>query len=89
MLGYNGVDVSGLKRESDFASLIKYEAVPGQELRRDEGVDFDYHGRAPDGTPTATTAWEVVIFYKNELGGVVRTRYRTGVAWDDRASGWT
>lgn len=72
-----------------FATLLKFEPAVGEELRREELTTDSYHGRAPDGTTTATAAWEVVRLYKDAAGEIVRARYRTGVAWDNRAAGWT
>ena len=71
-----------------FTSLLKFEPVPGQEIRADETTTDRYHGRAEDGTATDSAVWEVVRFYKNANGDIVRARYRTGVAWDSRTSGW-
>lgn len=72
-----------------FTTLIRGEAVVGQELRREETSTDDYHGRAADGAATNTAVWEIVRFYKDGSGNVTRWRYRSGVKWDERASGWT
>lgn len=78
------------QRHNLFASLIKYEAQPGEELRADDITAGDrYHGRAADGASTAAAVWEVVRFYRTTTGEIIRTRYRTGVEWDSRTAGWT
>jgi hypothetical protein len=74
--------------DSAFKRLLKFEPLPGEELRRDEGQSDDYHGAAADGTATSAAAWRVVRLYK--AGGLItRVRYRTGVAWDARSTGWS
>lgn len=88
------MDVSGSLFTHDanrFKTLLKFEAVIGEELRADDVVGGDlYHGRAPDGTATSTAPWEIVRFYRDSLtGNVTRTRYRLSGSWDSRSSGWT
>lgn len=73
---------------SPFARLLKFEPLVGEEIRRDETSTDDYHGAAPDGTAATAASWKVVRFYKT-AGLITRVRYRTGVVWNDRASGWT
>jgi hypothetical protein len=73
---------------SAFSNLIKFEAQVGSELRADELITDRYHGRAVDGASTAAAVWEVVRFYKDVLGNIVRVRYRTNVVWDNRTAGW-
>lgn len=72
---------------SRFTRLLKFEPSAGEEIRRDEGLTDDYHGAAPDGSATTAPVWDVVRFYKTG-GLVVRARFRTGVVWDNRMSGW-
>jgi hypothetical protein len=73
-----------------FDTLLNFRASPGQELRADDVSGGDrYHGRANDGAATSAASWEVVRFYRDSGGNITRTRYRTGVAWDDRAAGWS
>jgi len=83
------VAVDMVTRNNRFASLLKYEAAPGEELRRDEQATDQYHGRAVDGTLTSAASWEVVRLYLDANGVVVRSRYRTGVVWDQRDQGWS
>lgn len=86
-VGTNTIGKIDVNRNA-FATLLKFEASSGEELRRDETATDDYHGRAADGAAEASTVWEIVRFYKDVLGKVTRTRYRTGVAWSSRTSGW-
>lgn len=72
---------------SRFTRTLKFEPGEGEEIRRDETLTDDYHGVAPDGSATDTTVWAVVRFYKT-AGLITRVRFRTGVAWDSRTSGW-
>jgi hypothetical protein len=69
-----------------FASLIKYEAAVGQELRSEENTTARYHGRATTGAATDADVWEIVEFTKDASEEIVRCRYLSGVAWDDRAT---
>lgn len=74
--------------DSRFKRLLKFEPAVGEELRS-ENLDTDrYHGAAPDGTATSSATWDVVRFYKDASKNIVRVRFRSGVAWDDRAAGW-
>lgn len=76
-------------QSSDFKRILKFEPVAGEELRADDVAGGDrYHGAAADGTATSAASWRVVRFYRDATGGITRVRYRTGVAWDNRASGW-
>lgn len=72
---------------SRFARVLKFEPSVGEEIRREETLTDDYHGAAPDGSNTAGTVWDVVRFYKTATL-ITRVRFRTGVAWDSRATGW-
>lgn len=75
---------------SPFARLLKYEPAAGHELRSDDLAGGDrFHGTAPDGTATSAPEWAVVRFYRDPAGAILRVRYRAGVAWNDRASGWS
>lgn len=67
---------------------IKFEPSAGEEVRRDETTTDDYHGLAADGTAEGTAAWDVVRFYKTS-GKIVRVRFRSGISWTDRATGWS
>lgn len=71
----------------DFKRVLKFEPIPGEEIRRDEQTSDDYHGVAPDGSLITDAVWTVVRFYKT-AGKITRVRYRTGVAWDSRTAGW-
>ena len=76
-------------RHNRMTSLAKFEAAPGEEIRADDTLTDRYNGRAPDGTATSAPVWEVVRFYRDAGGTIVRVRYRTGVAWDSRTMGWS
>ena len=69
---------------SRFKRCLKFEPSAGEEVRREETLTDDYHGLATDGTSTATASWDVVRFYKT-AGLIVRVRFVSGIAWDDRA----
>lgn len=73
----------------DFRRLLKFEPTSGQELRAEDLSTDRYHGAAPDGTATSAASWKVVRFDKDAAGNITRVRYRTGVAWDSRAAGWS
>lgn len=81
--------LSAIGGRNSMASLIKFEAQPGEELRVDDVIGGDrYHGRAVTGTATSAASWEVVRFERDATGGILRTRYRSAVVWDDRDQGW-
>jgi hypothetical protein len=74
-------------RSNLFASLLKFEAQIGEELRADDIVGGDrYHGRAPDGTAEDDAAWEVVRFIRDVQANILRVQYRSDLAWDDRTN---
>lgn len=76
--------------ESLFTALVQAQAVPGEEIRLDDVAGGDlYHGRAADGSATSTAAWEVIRFYRDASGRILRIRYRSDVVWDSRTAGWT
>lgn len=75
--------------EDKFTRVLKFKPVVGEELRRDETATDDYHGIAPDGSLISAAVWDVVRFYKDASGKTTRTRYRTGVVWNNRTAGWT
>lgn len=73
--------------ESLFTSLVQAQAAPGQEIRIDDIQAGDlYHGRAADGADTAAIVWEVARLYRDGTGTVIRIRYVSGVAWDQRTN---
>jgi hypothetical protein len=84
----NPMPVRGDFTKNDAASLIKYELKAGYEIRTDDTLDAEFIATALDGAATDALVWGVIKHYKN-AGRIVRTRYRTEVAWDERASGWT
>ena len=74
----------------DFDRIAKARAVVGEELRFDDVIGGDlYIGAAPEGTATSAASWDVVRYYRTAAGAITRQRYQTGIAWDDRATGWT
>lgn len=75
--------------EDRFTRVLKFKPIAGEELRRDETATDDYHGIAADGSLTSAAVWDVVRFYKDASGKTTRTRYRTGVVWNNRTAGWT
>lgn len=81
----DGLGASALS--SRFTRLLKFEPSAGEEIRRDETPTDDYHGAAPDGSNTANPVWDVVRFYKTATL-ITRVRFRTGIVWDNRSSGW-
>lgn len=79
------VDKEQTSRSNPFASLVKFEAYPTEELRADDISKGDrFHGRALSGTATSSSRWELVRFIRNANGDVLRLIYRTGTSWDDR-----
>lgn len=90
ILAARASEATQVLRNNAFATLIHYlPRAAADEMRADETATDRYHGRATDGTLTSAASWEVVRFYKDASDTVIRTRYRTGVAWDNRATGWT
>lgn len=84
-VGVTLVDKEATSRQNPFASLVKFECYPTEELRADDVKAGDrFHGRALSGTATSSTAWEIVRFYRSATGDVLRLIYRTGTSWDDR-----
>lgn len=73
---------------SRFARLLKFEPAASEGLRREETATDDYHGASADGTQETSPGWDIVRFYKDAGGNIPRVRFRAGVAWADRASGW-
>lgn len=64
-----------------------------EEVRYDIPVDVAnsdiYTGVAADGTLTSSASWTIIRTYFDANGNPTRERFRTGVAWDDRTSGWS
>jgi hypothetical protein len=84
------VNATAALRHNLFASLLKAEAVVGQEIRIDDISAGDlYIGRANDGTATSAASWEVARYYRDSAGKMLRARYRTSVVWDNRTAGWS
>lgn len=88
LLGHVTVDNSDARDQSEaFRRLLKFEPLAGEEIRREETASYDYHGAAPEGTLDTALAWKVVRFDRS-VSGLLKVRYRSGVAWADRAVGW-
>ncbi len=84
-----GVEQTTPLVDNPFATLVKYEAREGKELRRVEEGDYAYHGRADDGAVTTQGVWEIVRFHTDPGTEELRTQYRKDVAWTNRATaGW-
>lgn len=75
-------------QSSRFKRVLKAEPNAGEEMRIDTTLTDNYHGMATDATAETTASWDVVRFYKDAGGNITRIRYRTGVAWSARSSGW-
>jgi len=84
----SGLELSAVVSSNRFVQVLKAEPTITEEMRREETTDFDYHGLAANGTATSATTWDVVRLTKTS-NVVTRIQYRTGIVWDDRASGWT
>lgn len=68
-------------------------AITDQEVRLDYAERTDgnprYVGKALQGTATPAPAWTVQLPEYDAWNRLVRAQVRSGVAWDDRALGWT
>lgn len=76
-----------------FTRMLEKRFRDSEEVRYDiPAVLADasiYLGTATDGTSTAAVSWSVVRYYFDVSGSPQRARFRSGVAWDDRATGWS
>lgn len=77
-------------QSSRFKRIAKAEPSVGEELRFDDIAGGDlYIGAAVDSSSTSTgNLWDVVRYYRSATGVVTRARFRTGINWDSRTSGW-
>ncbi len=82
---------SGANPLSDFSKLLARQVSNTDELRLDvEPTNTDYYvGKNVDGVATSSTTWDVIRIYLSATKNPTRMRFRQGVAWDSRTSGWT
>lgn len=84
--------ISAIERY-EFARIKEKKYKDTEEVRYDipaSLISADiYVGVATDGTATASASWVVLRTYFDASGNPSRERIRTGVAWDNRTSGWT
>lgn len=99
-LDVNLVNSGVITPSSDFAILFNNWLATTQEKRidlttynNDATNPAYYFAMAADGSLTSDAVWKVARVYlsdKESNGGVpTRIRFRSGVAYDSRASGWT
>lgn len=86
----NDIATSSLaSRLGDFARLLDKQYLDTEEERVDMGATDIYIGVNTDGTATSSATWKIIRVYLDGSGNPTRRRYRSGVAWDSRTSGWT
>ncbi len=76
---------------SDFGKLLQRVVSNTDELRLDvEPSNTDYYiGKNIDGVLTSSATWDVARIYLSATKNPTRMRFRQGVVWDNRATGWS
>lgn len=83
-------DLRTTEAEADFERVAKARPRTGEELRFDDVLAGAlYIGAAPEGTGTGVEVWRIVKYDRTATGAVTRMRYKSNVAWDQRATLWT
>ena len=84
--------LGGLKTElaSSFARIAALQPADGEEIRFDIPASLAsgsiYIGLNTDATSTATATWKIRRIYFDANKNPSRDRYKSAVAWDDRAN---
>lgn len=78
---------------SEFTRIKEKRFKDTEEVRHDIPVSLIsgqiYTGKAPAGSATSATVWDIVRVDFDASGNPSRERIQTGIAWDSRTSGWT
>lgn len=75
---------------SEFARLLNHRVENNEEIRLDmEATATDHYvGVAPDNTPEDQPLWRIIRIYLSVEKEQERMRFRQGVRWDQRTTGW-